>query len=216
MQACRRLVQNIHGASGTAARKLRCQLNALCFAAAQRRRCLSQMDVAKAYVLQHCQLAVNTRLVLEEFAGFAHSHIKNLRNGFALIMHLQRIAVVACTVADFAGNVNVRQKVHFYLIHAVALAGLAASSLDVKAEAACLIASQFGLVGLAEELTDKIKDAGIGCGIGARCASDWGLVDVDYFIRIFYAFNAVMLRSTQTRTVELSSQSVVENIIYQG
>ena len=173
------------------------------------------MNVAKAYVLQHCQLTVNARLVLEELAGLAHRHIKNLRDGFALIMHLQRIAIVACAVADLAGNINVRQKVHFYLIHAVALAGLAASSLHVKAEAACLIASQFGLVGLAEELSDKIKNAGISCGIGARCASDWGLVDVDDLIRIFYALNAVMLGSTQARTVELGSQGVIENIIYQ-
>ena len=131
-------------------------------------------------------------------------------------MHLQRIAVVACTVTNLAGNVNVRQEVHFYLIHTIALAGLATSSLDVKAEASCLIAAQLGLVGLAEELTDKIKDAGIGCWIGARCASDWGLVDVDDLIRIFYALDAVMLGSTQTRTIELSSQGVIENIIYQG
>ena len=99
------------------------------------------MDVAKAYVLQHCQLAVNTWLILKELAGLAHRHIKNLRDGFALIMHLQRIAVIACAVTNLAGNVNVRQKVHFYLIHAVALAGLAASSLHVKAEASCLIAA---------------------------------------------------------------------------
>ena len=131
-------------------------------------------------------------------------------------MHLQRIAVIACTVADFAGNVNVRQEIHLYLIHAIALAGLAASSLHIKAEASCLIASQLGLIGLAEELADKIKNAGIGCRIGARCTSDWGLVDVDDLIRIFYALNAVVLRSSQTRTVELGSQGVIENIIYQS
>ena len=108
MQACRRLVQNIHGASRTAARKLRCQLNALCFAAAQRRRCLSQMNIAKAYILQHCQLAVNAWLVLEELAGLAHRHIQYLSDGFALVMHLQRIAVVACAVTNLTGNVNVR------------------------------------------------------------------------------------------------------------
>ena len=174
------------------------------------------MNIAKAYIFQHCQLAVNAWLVLEELAGLAYRHIKNLRDGFALIMHLQRIAVVACTVANLAGNVNVRQKVHFYLIHAVALAGLAASSLHVKAEASGLIAAQLRLVGLAEQLADKVKDAGIGCRIGARCASNRGLVDVDDLIRIFYALDAVVLRSSQTRTVELGSQSVVENIIYQG
>ena len=80
MQSCRRLVQDIYGASRTAARKLRCQLYALCFAAAQRRRCLSQMNVAKAYILQHCQLAVNARLILKELAGLAYRHIKNLRD----------------------------------------------------------------------------------------------------------------------------------------
>ena len=88
-------------------------------------------------------------------------------------MHLQRIAVVAWHRGRPRRNVNVRQKVHLYLIHAVTLAGLAASSLHVKAEATGLIAAQLSLVGLAEQLADKIKDAGIGCGIGARCASDW-------------------------------------------
>ena len=44
----------------------------------------------------------------------------------ALVLDFQRLAVVALAVADVAGYVDVRQKVHFDLDHAVALTGFAA------------------------------------------------------------------------------------------
>ena len=62
-------------------------------------------------------------------------------------------------MADLAGHIHIRQKIHLNLIHTVALAGLAATALHIKAKASRFVATHFGLVGLAEELTDKIKDA---------------------------------------------------------
>jgi hypothetical protein len=50
----------------------------------------------------------------------------------ALPLHFQRLAVVALAVADVAGHVDVGQKVHLHLDHAVALAGLAAAARTLK------------------------------------------------------------------------------------
>ena len=74
-------------------------------------------------------------------------------------MHLQRVAVITRAVAHLARNVNVGQEVHLDFIHAVALAGLAASALHVEAEASGLIAAQLRLIRLAEQLTNEIKHA---------------------------------------------------------
>ena len=53
----------------------------------------------------------------------------------AFVAHGQRFGVVAAAAADFAGDVNIRQKIHFDAAQAVALAGFAAAALHVEAEA---------------------------------------------------------------------------------
>src|SRR3546814_1550973 len=60
----------------------------------------------------------------------------------ALVLHFQRLAVVACAMVDVARHVDVGEEVHLDLDHAVALAGLAASALDVEAEAARAVAAR--------------------------------------------------------------------------
>jgi hypothetical protein len=63
---------------------------------------------------------------LKKACGVFHRQVQDLGDVLALPLHLQRLAVVALAVADVAGHVDVGQKVHFHLHHAVALAGFAA------------------------------------------------------------------------------------------
>jgi hypothetical protein len=62
--------------------------------------------------------------------------VQDLRDVPALVLHLERFAVVALAVADVAGHVHVGQEVHLDLDHAVALAGLAAAAGHVEARSA--------------------------------------------------------------------------------
>ena len=79
------------------------------------------------------------------------------------IAHLERLAVVAASLADLARDVHVGQEVHLDLDGAVALAGLAAPALDVEREAAWLVAAHACVGRLRVELADA--------GRTARCTS---------------------------------------------
>ena len=102
----------------------------------------------------------------------------------ALVLHLQRLAVVARALADLARDVDIRQEVHLDLDDAVALAGLAAPALDVEGEAARLVAAQLGFRQSGEEVADLGEDAGVGGRVGARGAADGRLVDVDHLVQV--------------------------------
>src|SRR5688572_18456311 len=80
---------------------------------------------------------------------------QNVGDRLALEQDLERLAVVAFSLADVAGDVDVGQKVHLDLDDAVALAGLAAAALDVEGEAAGLVAARFGLGQAGEPLADR-------------------------------------------------------------
>ena len=107
----------------------------------KRRRLLADMDVIEADAVQELQRLAHPRHRLEKFQRFLDRHVEHVGDRFAAEQHFQRLAVVALAVADVAGDVNVGQKVHLDLDHAVALAGLAAAALDVEREAAGLVAA---------------------------------------------------------------------------
>jgi hypothetical protein len=72
----------------------------------------------------------------EEARGLLDRHVQHVGDRLALEDDLQRLAVVALALADVAGDVDIRQEVHLDLDDAVALAGLAAATLDIEGETA--------------------------------------------------------------------------------
>jgi hypothetical protein len=131
VQAGGGLVQDVERAAGVALGQLLRQLDALRLAARQRGGALAQADVGQAHVQQRLQLARNGRHVLEEGVRLPPSSPAS-GDVLALPLHFQRLAVVALAVADVAGHVDVGQKVHLHLDHAVALAGFAAAAATLK------------------------------------------------------------------------------------
>ena len=91
---------------------------------------------------------------VEEAQRLLDGHVEHVGDGLALVVDLQRLAVVALALAGLAGHVHVRQEVHLDLEHALALADLAAPALDVEGEAARLVAAQPRLRHLGEDLAD--------------------------------------------------------------
>jgi hypothetical protein len=71
----------------------------------------------------------------EEVERLLDRHLEHVGDRAALVVDLQRLAVVALARADLARDVDVRQELHLDLEDPVALAVLAAAALDVEAEA---------------------------------------------------------------------------------
>src|SRR3954449_7453966 len=99
------------------------------------------MDVVKSDPMKRLEGFTHSRHRFEEFSGFLDRHVQHVSDRFSLEQYLQGLAVVALALADVAGDVNVRQEVHLDLDDAVALAGLAAASLDIKREPPGLVAA---------------------------------------------------------------------------
>src|SRR6185369_8773518 len=104
----------------------------------------------------------------------------------------ERLAVVARALAFGAFDEDIGQEVHLDPLHTLALAGLAAAALYVKAEAAVPVAADFGFAGFGEGLADEIEYAGVGRGVTARGATNGRLVDFDDFVDTARADEAVV------------------------
>ncbi len=124
MKAGGGLIQNIKSRAGAALGQFLGQLDALGFAARQRRGVLAQANVGEAHVHQGMQLAGYDGDVFEEVAGDLNGHVEHFGDILALVADLQRFPVVALALADVAGHVDVGQEVHLDLDDAVALARL--------------------------------------------------------------------------------------------
>ena len=82
------------------------------------------------------------------------------------------------------GTYTSGKKVHFDFDDAVPAAGFAAAALDVKAEAALLVAAHLGFIRRGKHIANIVKHAGIGGRIGTRGAADRRLVDIDDFVQM--------------------------------
>ena len=182
MQARRGLIQDVERLAGLAAVQLLGELHALRLAARERRSGLPQAYVAQAHIVERLQLALDLRDVAKERERLGHAHIEHVRDGLAAVGHLERLAVIALAPADFAGHVDVRQEVHLDLDLAVALAGLAAASRHVEAEAPRAVAARLRLRNAREERPQVVPEPNIGGRVGARRAPDGRLVDIDDLI----------------------------------
>ncbi len=133
-----------------------------------------------------------------------------------LYLHGESFRVVSAAAADFAGDVDVREEIHFDAAEAVALAGFAAAAFYVEAEAAGAVAALAGFGELGEEFADGGEDAGVGGGVGSRRAADGGLVDFDDFVDLVGALDFAELAGALHRAVEGLRQGAIENVVHQG
>ena len=83
MQTGRRLVEDVERPPGAAPRELARELHTLRFAAAQRRRRLPELDVAKTDILQRAQLVGDRRKVLEQRQRLIDSQVEHFGDRLA-------------------------------------------------------------------------------------------------------------------------------------
>ncbi len=107
VQAGRRLIENIDGATGRPALEFCGELDPLRLASRQRRRGLAESDIPQTDVNQGLEVAVDAGNGFEKFGGLFNGHAQHVGDGLALVVDLEGLAVVSLTVADLTGHVDV-------------------------------------------------------------------------------------------------------------
>src|SRR5262249_4187009 len=149
-------------AAGIALRELERELHALRLAARKRRRRLPERDVTQAHVEERGELARDGRDRLEERDRLLDRHRQHFVDVLAFVLDLEGLAIVALTVADVAGHVDVWEEMHLDLDEPVALAGLAAATLHVERKAARSVAALACGLHLCEELANRREESCVG------------------------------------------------------
>src|SRR5678815_4799794 len=93
-------------------------------------------------------------------------------------LDVERLAVVAASLALLARHVDVREEMHLDRDDAVPLACLAAAALDVEGEAAGTEAAGLGFRQHREQLADEREQAGIGRRVRSRRPATRGSIQI--------------------------------------
>jgi hypothetical protein len=104
---------------------------------------------------------------------------------------------------------------HLDLDDAVALAGLAASALDVEAEASRLVAARTRFRHIRKNLADRREQSRVGRGVGARRAADRALIDFDDAVDVVESLDAVEMRGARGRAIELGRHRAKQRVVDQ-
>ena len=167
-----RFIQDVDGPAGGATLQLGGELDALGLTAGERGGRLAQAHVPQPHLDQGVEMAGDDGGGGEELGRLMDGHVQDVGDRLVLVTDLQGLPVVAGAVADLAGDVDVGQEVHLDLERAVALAGLAAPTLDVEGEAPGPISPNLRLGHGREDLADVVPHTGVGGGIGPGRAPD--------------------------------------------
>ena len=136
---------------------MRRNLDALRFAAGQRRRRLAEPQVAKADLVEHLQPAQHLRRAGEERQRLAHGQVEHLIDVAALVPHLEHLRPEALAVALLARHEHVGEELHLDADDAFALAGLAAAAGHVEREMTRGQSARLRVLGRREQLANRIE-----------------------------------------------------------
>src|SRR6185436_18297188 len=84
---------------------------------------------------------------------------------------------------------------------------------DIKTESARAVAANFRRRQLRKQIANVIKNARVGCGITARRASDWRLIDDDRFLQPFVAVHFTVRARPVFRTVPNAKQRAPNDVV---
>ena len=162
-----------------AARQVSRELDALRFAARERRGRLPEPQVPESDVVEHFEPVHQLRRRVEELHRFAHGELQGFVDVAAVVLDLEDAALVARAAAVFADELDVGEELHLDGDGAIALARFAAAARDVEREMSGGVAALFGFAGGSEQAADDVERLEIGDGVRARRAADRRLVDHD-------------------------------------
>ena len=156
------------------------ELDALRFAAGERRAGLAEGEITQAHVVQKLQRAGDGAVVGEEFARLRNGQRQKVCDVVAAPAHAARVFGKARAAAGFAGNFHVRQKTHFSGDLPLAEADRAAPVAGVEGKAGGVKAAHARFRGAGEQFADAVPKADVGGRTRARRFANRGLVDFQH------------------------------------
>ena len=102
---------------------------------------------------------------------------------------------------------------HLNLLYTVTLAGLTATALDIKGKATTRIAMTTCIGCFGKQITYLGKQTRIGGRIGARCAPNGALVNINDLIQMLYPLHAVVRTRIGCCAVQLVRKVGVKNTV---
>src|SRR5215469_7960513 len=228
MQPRRRLVEQeqlaaMRGARehGTGVRQVPGELEALRFAAGERRHRLPELEVLESDIAERREPRSHFGRIGEESARLGYGELEHLGDAEppavrALAADVEHFLTVAPAIALGAAQVHVREELHLHVLEAVAAAGGAAAVTGVEAEgAAAVLALLRG--GLSrEQRADRIEGADVARGVRACRAADRVLIDHDHIIDELRARKTYKAPGILRRPAAVLEQRRVENVFDQG
>ena len=206
VQPGRRLVQNEQRVVARLLGQFGRQLHALCLATAERRALLTELEIAQADLRERRARIANLGKRSKKSHRLIDSHAEHVGDVAALVMNLERLAIVSPPVARLTRHVNRRQKVHFDFQHPAALAFLASPALDIKAEPARSVPANLRRRQTGKQVADLIEDAGVRRRVAARRPADRRLVHDDYLPQRLLATQRLELAGPILRVVKIAEQ----------
>ena len=208
------LIEDIERATRIALRELRSELYALRLATRERCAWLAEREVAQAHLLDSLELSIYRWYMLEELNGHIDGHVEHIVDALALILNLQRLAIIAIATALTAAHIYIGQEVHLYGLVTRTTTRLTATTLDIEREATRLITSYLRIGCLLEELAYVGKDIGICRGVTARCATNRRLIHHNQLVDMLHALNRSVWQSLVKRTIQVARENGAQRAIY--
>src|SRR4051812_21028994 len=109
-------------------------LQPLCFTARERRRRLTEPEIAQPYLLELPERMTQPGLMAKAVDGLVHRPLQYLMDGFSLDSDIQDVRAIPGAAACLAGDVDVRHENHLHLNVACALATFAPSAWEIEGE----------------------------------------------------------------------------------
>src|SRR5205807_3514095 len=154
VQSSRRFVEDVEHFAGRTGPELGGDLEALCLAARQSRRRLTEAEIAEPDRLQSLQTAGEAVLRGEEVDGLVDGQVEHVADAAVAELHAEHVGPVASALALLTGDVHILEEVHLELLESVALTRLAAAALHVERERTRVEPERLGPRERGEELAD--------------------------------------------------------------
>ena len=186
------------------------QLEALGFAAGERRERLAHREVAEADFFEAGELGGGRRTFAEELTRLGDGHREQVADGLPVVMETEHLVAEAFAVAGRAGQRDVRDELHLDRLPARAAAAFAAAFAGVEGEVRGREARRLGFRGIAEQRADRVPGADIERRVGAGRARRRGLVDQRDLRRFLVELHPLQFRRFVARLRIASADDLVE------
>ena len=93
---------------------------------------MSELDISESYIDEYLEDTSNTRKCGEEFFRLFDRHIEDFGDIFSFELYIERFRIVPSTSARLTFDIDIREKVHFYLLDSTSLTDFTSTSFRIE------------------------------------------------------------------------------------